>query len=160
VKSTRPVESLSLNHPAILPIPGSLCGSQTHWTKVQYTAAGSTDKVVLDYVIRQFERIFGRAEEACGAGSSLRHRLARSPDPTDWSPESAEVRPLFKAPREDGSWFRAELDCSYAVQQSSLNYQNNKYENFENFARRFPYLVGEMQFQTTREHRTAQKTKL
>jgi len=29
-----------------------------------------------------------------------------------WSPESAEVRPLFKAPREDRSWFRAELDCS------------------------------------------------
>ena len=58
-----------------------------------------------------FQRIFGRAEEARGAGPSLRHRLARSPR-SNWSPESAEVRPLFKAPREDGSWFRAELDCS------------------------------------------------
>jgi hypothetical protein len=35
-------------------------------------------------------------------------------------PDSDEVRPLFKAPREDCSWFRAELDCS-AVQQSNLN---------------------------------------
>jgi hypothetical protein len=31
---------------------------------------------------------------------------------SNWSPESAEVRPLLKAPREDGSSFRAELDCS------------------------------------------------
>jgi hypothetical protein len=28
-----------------------------------------------------------------------------------WRPKSAEVRLLFKAPREDGSRFRAELDC-------------------------------------------------
>jgi len=31
---------------------------------------------------------------------------------SNWNPESAEGRPLFKAPREDGSWLRAELDCS------------------------------------------------
>ena len=58
-----------------------------------------------------FQRIFGRAEEARGAGPSLGpplYAISRS----NWSPESAEVRPLFKAPREDGSWFRAELDCS------------------------------------------------
>jgi hypothetical protein len=30
----------------------------------------------------------------------------------NWSPESAEVRPLFKAAREDGSWFRADLEQS------------------------------------------------
>jgi hypothetical protein len=36
-----------------------------------------------------FQLIFGWAEEAHGAGSSLRHRLARSPDP-NWTPESAE----------------------------------------------------------------------
>jgi hypothetical protein len=47
-------------------------------------------------------------------------RLARSPDPTG-APSQAEVRPLFKAPREDGSWFRTELDCGYAVQQTNLN---------------------------------------
>ncbi len=28
----------------------------------------------------------------------------------NWSPESAEVRPLFEAPREDDSSFRAELE--------------------------------------------------
>jgi hypothetical protein len=58
-----------------------------------------------------FQRIFGRTEEARGAGSTLGlplYAISRS----NWSPESAEVRPLFKAPREDGSWFRAELDCS------------------------------------------------
>src|ERR1700680_1838654 len=31
------------------------------------------------------------------------------------------MRPLFKAPREDGSWFRAELDCTQSSQQSRLN---------------------------------------
>jgi hypothetical protein len=30
----------------------------------------------------------------------------------NWNPESAEVRPLVKAPPADGSWFRAELDSS------------------------------------------------
>jgi hypothetical protein len=29
------------------------------------------------------------------------------------------VRPLFKAPREDGSWFRAELDCGEFQNQAS-----------------------------------------
>ena len=29
---------------------------------------------------------------------------------SNWSPESAEVRPLFKAPREDDSSFRADLE--------------------------------------------------
>jgi hypothetical protein len=58
-----------------------------------------------------FQRIFGRAEEARGAGPSLGlplYAISR----TNWSPESAEMRPLFKTPREDGSWFRAELDSS------------------------------------------------
>ena len=45
--------------------------------------------------------------KAFGAGTPL-YAISRS----NWSPESAEVRPLFKAPREDGSWFHAELDCS------------------------------------------------
>ena len=29
-----------------------------------------------------------------------------------WSPESTEARRLFKAPREDDSWFRADLERS------------------------------------------------
>jgi hypothetical protein len=38
---------------------------------------------------------------------------------------------LFKAPREDGSRFRAELDCKLTqVQQSNLNKnENKKYDN-------------------------------
>jgi hypothetical protein len=48
-----------------------------------------------------FQRIFGRTEEARGAGPSL------EPPPgaisgSNWRPESDEVRSLFKAPREDG----------------------------------------------------------
>ncbi len=50
-------------------------------------------------------------DEARGAGSSVRHRLTRSPDPTG-ARSQAEERLLFKPPREDGSWFRAELGCS------------------------------------------------
>jgi hypothetical protein len=41
------------------------------------------------------------------------------------------VRPLFKAPREDGSWFRAELDCSQCsstIQPQQKN-ENKKYDN-------------------------------
>ena len=56
-----------------------------------------------------FQRIFGRAKEARGAGPTLGpplYAITRS----NRNPESAEVRPLFS--RKDGSWFRAELDCS------------------------------------------------
>src|SRR5439155_23615594 len=60
------------------------------------------NKSFLDYVIRQFQP---------RKHSGLRHRLARSPR-SNWSPESAEVRTLLKAPREDGSRFRADLDYS------------------------------------------------
>jgi hypothetical protein len=45
-----------------------------------------------------------------------------------------------------------------AVQQSSLNYQNNEYENFGNFARRFPYLVDEYGF--NRRGNTEQRGKI
>jgi hypothetical protein len=30
----------------------------------------------------------------------------------NWNPESSEVRSLVKVPRENGSWFRADVDCS------------------------------------------------
>jgi len=58
-----------------------------------------------------FQRIFGRAEEARGAGPSLGLPLSAITS-SAWSPEFPEVKALFKAPREDGSRFRAELDCS------------------------------------------------
>src|SRR5438034_11772300 len=76
-----------------------------------------------------FQRIFGRAEEARGAGPALGPPLsaiARS----NWSPESAEVR-LFTAPREDGSWFRAELDCGSCSStiQPEQKIRNKKYDS-------------------------------
>jgi endosialidase-like protein len=55
-----------------------------------------------------------RGEKAREAGPALGlplYAISRF----NWSPEPAEVRPLFKAPREDGSWFRAELDCSSTI---------------------------------------------
>jgi hypothetical protein len=73
--------------------------------------SASGGKNVLDYVTRRFN--------ASSAGLKSRLRgltFAEAPLSTisrsNWSPESAEVRPLLKAPRENGSRFRAELDCS------------------------------------------------
>jgi hypothetical protein len=43
--------------------------------KVLFTAVGGC-KSASDYVIRQFQLIFGTAGQAAGAGSSLRHCLA------------------------------------------------------------------------------------
>jgi hypothetical protein len=50
--------------------------------KVPYTAIGSADKIVYDYVMRCFNAIFGGAKEALGAGPSLGHRFTRFADPT------------------------------------------------------------------------------
>jgi hypothetical protein len=55
--------------------------------------------------------MFGRAEEARGAGPSLGpplYAISRF----NWSPESTKARRLFEAPREDGSSFRADLEQS------------------------------------------------
>src|SRR5439155_14716827 len=71
-----------------------------------------------------FQRIFGRTEEARGAGPALGPPLSEITR-SNWSPESSEVRPLFKVPHEDGSWFRAELDCSSS---SSTIQPQQKYE--------------------------------
>jgi len=68
-------------------------------------------KKLLDYVIRRFNASSAELKKPEGAGPSLEPPLsaiARS----DWNPSRLEVTPVFKAPREDGSWFRAELDCS------------------------------------------------
>jgi hypothetical protein len=67
--------------------------------------------MILDYVIRRLD--------AFSAG--LKNRLkgltfAETPlsaiSRFSWSPESPEARPLLKAPREDGSSFRADLERS------------------------------------------------
>jgi hypothetical protein len=41
---------------------------------------------------------------------------------SNWSPESVEVRSHFlDAPREDGSWFRTEPDCSQNINNPMLH---------------------------------------
>ena len=67
-------------------------------------------KSLLDYVIRRFNLSSARLNKPQGwiFAETPFSAISRS----NWSPESAEGRPLFKAPREDGSWFCAELDCS------------------------------------------------
>jgi hypothetical protein len=39
---------------------------------------------------------------------------------SNWSPESAEVRPLFKAPREDGSWFPGGLTGQFMDRKNQM----------------------------------------
>ena len=41
---------------------------------------------------------------------------------SNWSPESAQVRPLFKAPREDDSSFRADLEQSTPNERRFMNF--------------------------------------
>jgi hypothetical protein len=65
-----------------------------------------------------FQRIFGRVEEARGAGPSLGLPLSAISG-SNWSPESAEVRPLFKAPR--CGRFPVSAQNWIAVKQSNLN---------------------------------------
>jgi len=65
------------------------------------TGCASQGSLGTDYVIRRFKRESIRAETSFSA-------ISRSM----WNDESAEMRPLFKAAREGGSRFRAELDCS------------------------------------------------
>src|SRR4029453_4305181 len=85
--------------------------SETYRTKVPYTAVGSAGKIALDYVIR------GSNASSAGVKSWLGGlTFAETPfsaiSRSNWSPESAEVRPLFKAPCEDDSSFRADLEQS------------------------------------------------
>ena len=41
---------------------------------------------------------------------------------SNWSPESAQVRPLFKAPREDDSLFRADLEQSTSNKKTFMKF--------------------------------------
>jgi hypothetical protein len=67
--------------------------------------------IIFDYVIRRLNAL------STGLKSRLKG-LAFAETPLSaisrftWSPESSEARPLFKAPREDGSSFRADLEQS------------------------------------------------
>ena len=67
---------------------------------------------IFDYVIRRFN--------ASSAGMKMGLTFAKTPlnaiSRFNWSPESTEARPLLKAPREDGSSFRADLEQSIQIE--------------------------------------------
>ena len=48
--------------------------------------------------------------------------LLKSISRFNWSPESPEARPLLKAPREDGSSFRADLEQSIPNERRFMNF--------------------------------------
>jgi len=56
-----------------------------------------------------FQRIFGRAEEARGAGPTLGRRLTRSPVP-NWTLTQPAGGDGWTAPCSVVFWFRAELE--------------------------------------------------
>jgi hypothetical protein len=65
---------------------------------------------LLDYVTRRFNASSAglKSSWGCTFAETTLNAISRS----NWNSESAEVGPLFKVPRKDGSRFRAELDCS------------------------------------------------
>jgi hypothetical protein len=72
--------------------------------KYSSTFVRKSFKNAADYVIRRFNASLAGRWGWTYAGKPL-NAISRS----NWSPESAEVRPSFlDAPREDGSWFRLE----------------------------------------------------
>jgi hypothetical protein len=56
-------------------------GVRSHRTKVQYTAFGNARKTSFDYVTRRLNALPTGLKKRSGGLTSLRHRLARSPDP-------------------------------------------------------------------------------
>jgi len=72
--------------------------------------SGSAGKIVFDYVTRRFNA--SSAELKSSWGCTFAETPSCAISSFNWNPESAEARSLFKAPREDDSGFRAELDCS------------------------------------------------
>jgi len=65
----------------------------------------------LDYVTRRFNASSTGLKSRLG-GLTFAEAPLSAISRFNWSPESAEVRPLFKAPREDDSSFRADLEQS------------------------------------------------
>ena len=57
------------------------------------------------------QRTFDRTEKPVG-GLTFAETPFSAISRFTWSPESPEARPLFKAPREDGSSFRVDLEQS------------------------------------------------
>jgi len=88
-------------------------------------------KRAVDHVTRRFSASSAGLKKPVGLDLRCYRRFARSPDSTGALSQPKSGRCL-KAPREDGSWFRAELDCS----QCSLTIQLNKKMKIKNMTTR------------------------
>jgi hypothetical protein len=71
----------------------------------------SAAKIVLDYVTRRLNASSAGLESRLGSLTFAEAPLSAI-SRFNWSPESAEVRRLLKAPREDDCSFRADLEQS------------------------------------------------
>src|SRR6266480_1496730 len=69
----------------------------------------------------RFQRIFGRRETLVG-GLTFAETPLSAISRFNWSPESTEARPPLKAPREDGSSFRADLEQSTPNQRPFMKF--------------------------------------
>src|SRR6266446_4889600 len=82
-----------------------------------------------DYVTRRFDASSARLKNSLGwtFAETPPNAISRS----NWSPESAELRPLCKAPREDGSRFprRNWIAAKQSTIRSSKRDENKKYDN-------------------------------
>ena len=92
-------------------------------TKVQYPAVGSDGKIAFDYVIRRLNALSAGSEKPVG-GLTFAETPLSAISRSNWSPESAEVRPLFKASREDDSSFRADLEQLTSNKKTFMKFVN------------------------------------
>ena len=98
-----------------------------HLKKERLTCSRVSRKNLLNYVIRRFN--FSSARLISPRGWTFAETPFSAISRSNRSPESAEVRPLFKAPREGGSWFKRELDCSSLSSTIHPQQKIRKYDN-------------------------------
>src|SRR5882724_1703763 len=83
--------------------------------------SGVLVKNVLDYVSRRFNAYSAGLKSRLGSLTFAEAPLSAI-SRFNWSPESAEVRPLLKAPCEDGSWFGADLEQSTSNKKAFMKF--------------------------------------
>jgi len=70
MKPTAPgikLDKLSLDHPAISPIPFASLRLLTHWNKVLFAVVGTRSKIIFDYVIRRLDALSAGLKNRLGA---------------------------------------------------------------------------------------------
>jgi len=92
-------------------------------------AVESSGKFVLNYVIRQFQLIFGRAEKPEGADLRWNCRLTRSLGPTGARVIRSEIAFWNKFRSEGDFRFRAELDLQLIQKRKDSTYGEHSPES-------------------------------